>query len=87
MADDAPMSQLNNAEREKLKQIVEKIERLEADKAELAGLIKDAYAVAKSDGYDTKALRTVIRLRKQDRREREEQQTILDTYLMVLGEI
>jgi uncharacterized protein (UPF0335 family) len=87
MADDAPMSQLNSAERDKLKQIVEKIERLEVEKADIAGHIKDAYAVAKSDGYDTKALRTVIRLRKQDRREREEQQTILDTYLMVLGEI
>lgn len=78
---------LTGAAKDKLKQVVTKIERLEEEKKEVASQIKDVYAEAKSMGYDTKALRAVIRLRKQDRQEREEQQTILDTYLLALGEI
>lgn len=78
---------LTGAAKDKLKQVVTKIEKLEEEKKEVAGQIKDVYAEAKSMGYDTKALRAVVRLRKQDRQEREEQQTILDTYLLALGEI
>lgn len=78
---------LTGPARAKLKQIVAKVERLEEEKAEVAGQIKDVYAEAKSMGYDTKALRTAVRLRKIDRRQREEQQMILDTYLLALGEI
>jgi uncharacterized protein (UPF0335 family) len=73
--------------REKLKQLVAKIETLEEEKKEVGGQIKDTYAEAKAMGYDTKALRAVIRLRKQDRQEREEYEAILDTYLLALGEI
>lgn len=79
--------QLSQTAREKLRQVVAKIERLEEEKAELAGQIKEVYGEAKSMGYDTKALRAVVKLRKQDRQEREEQQSILDTYLLALGEI
>jgi len=71
----------------KLKQIVTKIERLEEEKAEVAGHIKDEYDLAKSQGYDTKALRKVVSLRRQDRQKREEEQSVLDTYLLALGEI
>jgi uncharacterized protein (UPF0335 family) len=88
MADDgSPAVSLDEVAREKLRQVVAKIERLEEEKSEVATQIKDTYAEAKSMGYDTKALRAVIRMRKQDRREREEQQSILDTYLLALGEI
>lgn len=88
MADDgAPAVALDEVAREKLRQVVAKIERLEEEKSEVATQIKDTYAEAKSMGYDTKALRAVVRMRKQDRREREEQQSILDTYLLALGEI
>ena len=87
MDDGAAAISLTEAARDKLKQVVSKIERLEEEKKELAGQIKDVYAEAKSMGYDTKALRAVVRLRKQDRQEREEQQSILDTYLLALGEI
>ena len=87
MDDGAPAVTLDSTAREKLKQVVAKIERLEEERAEIASQIRDTYAEAKSMGYDTKALRTVIRMRKQDRREREEQQSILDTYLLALGEI
>jgi uncharacterized protein (UPF0335 family) len=88
MADDgAAAVSLDETAREKLRQVVAKIERLEEEKSEVATQIKDVYAEAKSMGYDTKALRAVVRMRKQDRREREEQQSILDTYLLALGEI
>ncbi len=87
MDDGSAALALTEAARDKLKQVVAKIERLEEEKKEVAGQIKDVYAEAKSMGYDTKALRAVVRLRKQDRQEREEAQSILDTYLLALGEI
>ncbi len=87
MDDGAPAVSLNETAREKLRQVVAKIERLEEEKKEVAEQIKEVYGEAKSMGYDTKALRAVIRLRKQDRQEREEQQSLLDTYLLALGEI
>ena len=71
--------------RDQLKSIVERIERLEEEKAALASDIKDVYAEAKANGFDTKILRTVIRLRKQDSAERQEQEAILDLYLHALG--
>ena len=65
--------------------VVQRIERLEEQKAEVADDIKDVYSEAKGTGYDTRALRTIIRLRKQDPAERAEQETILDTYKQALG--
>ena len=80
-------AQLTEAAREKLRQTVERIERLEEEKAEVADQIKDVYGEAKAFGYDVKALRQIIRIRKTDRAQREEQEAILDVYLMALGEI
>ena len=77
---------LTDAAREKLRLTVERIERLEEEKKEVADQIKDVYAEANAMGYDTKALRQVVRLRKQDRQEREEQEAVLETYLIALGE-
>ncbi|MCW5697260.1 MAG: DUF2312 domain-containing protein [Bauldia sp.] len=68
-----------------LKAIVERIERLEEEKKALADDIRDVYAEAKANGYDTKTLRQVIKLRKQDRAEREEAEALLETYLHALG--
>ncbi len=87
MDDGAAAAALTQAAKDKLKQVIAKIERLEEEKKEVATQIKDVYAESKSMGYDTKALRAVVRFRKQDRQEREEQQSILDTYLLALGEI
>jgi len=70
---------------DQLKAIVERIEHLEEEKKALAGDIRDVYAEAKGNGYDVAALRTVIRLRKQDKHERAEQEAILETYLHALG--
>jgi uncharacterized protein (UPF0335 family) len=79
------MSDPTRIARDQLKSIVERIERLEEEKAALAEDIKEVYAEAKANGYDTKTLRTVIRLRKQDSAERQEQEALLDLYLAALG--
>ena len=70
---------------DQLRALVERIERLEEEKATVAADIKDVYGEAKANGYDTKILRMVIRLRKQDAAEREEQEALLDLYLHALG--
>ena len=84
--DDAPIENLTEATREKLRQTVAKIERLEEEKKEVAEQIKEIYAEAKAFGFDTKALRQVVRLRKIDKSDREEQEMMLETYLIALGE-
>jgi uncharacterized protein (UPF0335 family) len=68
-----------------LKAFVERIERLEEEKKAIADDIRDVYAEAKGTGFDAKALRTVVRLRKIDADERKEQDAILETYLHALG--
>ena len=68
-----------------LRALIERIERLEEEKKTLADDIKDVYAEAKGNGFDTKVLRTIIRLRKQDRAEREEHEALLDLYMTALG--
>ena len=71
--------------KDQLKACVERVERLEEEKKVLADDIRDVYAEAKGTGFDVKALRTVVRLRKQDLNERKEQEAILETYLHALG--
>lgn len=71
--------------KDQLKSIVERIERLEEEKQALADDIKEVYAEAKANGFDTKILRTVVRIRKQDSNERQEQEALLDLYLHALG--
>lgn len=68
-----------------LRSIIERIERLEEEKKTIADDIKDVYAEAKGTGFDTKAIRTLIRLRKQDQAERQEEESILDLYKAALG--
>jgi uncharacterized protein (UPF0335 family) len=76
-----------NAIANQLKAVVERIERLEEEKKAIADDIRDVYAEAKGNGYDIKALRTIIRLRKQDKAERQEHEAILETYMHALGMI
>jgi len=87
MDDSAPVMTINETTREQLRRTIERIERLEEEKKEVAEQIKDVYAEAKAFGLDTKALRTCVRLRKQDKAERQEQELVLETYLVALGEI
>jgi uncharacterized protein (UPF0335 family) len=71
--------------KDQLKAFVERVERLEEEKKAIADDVRDVYAEAKANGFDVKALRAVIRLRKQDINERKEQEAILETYLHALG--
>ncbi|HEY4123715.1 MAG TPA: GapR family DNA-binding domain-containing protein, partial [Rhizomicrobium sp.] len=64
---------------------IERIERLEEERAALSADIKEVYSEAKGTGFDTKAMRAVIRLRKLDTADRQEQEAILDLYLSALG--
>ena len=68
-----------------LRGLVERIERLEEEKKTIAADIKEVYAEAKGNGFDAKALRTIVRMRKMDSDERREQEEILETYLHALG--
>lgn len=77
---------LTQAAQERLRQLVARIERLEEEKAQIAADIKDVYGEAKSAGYDTKVLRKVISIRRQDRRERAEMEQMMDLYMVALGE-
>ena len=71
--------------KDQLKPIVERIEKLEEEKKATSDDIRDVYAEAKGNGFDAKALRTIVRMRKMDVDERREQQDVLDTYLHALG--
>ena len=79
------MLETQGVARDQLRSVVERIERLEEEKKTIADDIKEVYGEAKSMGYDTKVLRKVIAIRKQDRNERLEQEAVLDTYLHALG--
>lgn len=79
------MNETEGAARSQLHSIVQRIERLEEEKKALADDIRDVYAEAKSTGFDVKALRTIIKLRKQDSAERQEHEAILATYMVALG--
>jgi uncharacterized protein (UPF0335 family) len=70
---------------DELKAIIERIERLEEEKASLSSDIKDVYAEAKANGFDTKILRKIVTLRKKDHAERKEEEAILELYLEALG--
>jgi uncharacterized protein (UPF0335 family) len=70
---------------DELKQFIERIERLEEEKAGIAGDIKDVFAELKGRGFDPKAIRTILRMRKQDHSERQEQEAILELYMQALG--
>jgi uncharacterized protein (UPF0335 family) len=71
--------------KDQLKAVIERIERLEEDKKATSDDIRDVYAEAKGNGFDVKALRSIVSLRKQDTDERREQQAVLETYMHALG--
>lgn len=71
--------------KDQLKAIIDRIERLEEKKKSTSDDIRDVYAEAKGNGFDVKALRTIVRLRKMDADERKEQEAVLETYMHALG--
>lgn len=79
------MTTLQDTAQRQLRQIVEQIERLEEDKKSIAEDIRDKYAEARAVGFDVKALRQVIALRKKSKTDRDEEQSILEVYMHALG--
>ncbi len=76
---------LTSAAQGRLKSFIERIERLEEDKAVLMADLKEVYAEAKGEGFDTKILRKVVRLLKQDKVKRQEEEALIDLYLSAIG--
>lgn len=87
MTDEQRADSMGDQTREKLKQFVARIERLETEKTETAADIREVYAEVKTFGFDTKVMRKVISKRKQDAMERAEQEALLDTYMDVVGDL
>jgi uncharacterized protein (UPF0335 family) len=71
--------------KDQLKAVIERIERLEEEKKAISDDVRDVYAEAKANGFDVKALRSIVKLRKQDIDERKEHDAILETYMHALG--
>jgi uncharacterized protein (UPF0335 family) len=92
MTDAAPAAETRSAApariaKEHLRAFVERIERLEEEKKTISDDIRDVYAEAKANGFDAKAMRSIVKLRKQDADERKEHEAILATYMLALGMI
>ncbi len=79
------MTDVGGIAAERLRSSIERIERLEEEKAALAADIREIYSGAKGNGFDAKTMRHVVRLRKLDRNERNEQEALLDLYRHALG--
>ncbi len=75
----------NTVAADQLKSFIERIERLEEEKAALAGDLREVYSEAKGNGYDTKVMRKIVSLRRKDHAERQEEQAIMELYLQSLG--
>ena len=86
MADDASGIDIINATAQgKLKNLIERIERLEEDKAAVSADLKEVYAEAKGEGFDVKIVRKVVRLRKQDAAKRQEEEALVELYISAIG--
>jgi uncharacterized protein (UPF0335 family) len=88
MADDASFAQpdvLNATAQGRLRTIIERIERLEEDKAAVMADLKEVFGEAKGEGFDTKILRKVVRMRKMDKAKRQEEEALIDLYLSAIG--
>lgn len=81
MSDDV----LNATTQAQLKSVIERIERLEEDKAAVSTDLKEVYAEAKGNGFDVKVIRKIVRIRKQDKAKRLEEEALVDLYLSAIG--
>jgi uncharacterized protein (UPF0335 family) len=84
-ADDITSETAQTVAAGQLRAFIERVERLEEEKKTIADDIKEVYAEMKGTGFDTKAVRAIIRLRKKDQAERQEEEAILDLYKAALG--
>ncbi len=81
----ATIDVLNASAQTQLRTIIERMERLEEDKAGVMADLKEVYAEAKGNGFDTKILRKVVRMRKQDKAKLSEEEALIDLYLSAIG--
>lgn len=79
------MTDVHGITAEQLRSYIERIERLEEEKAGLASDIKDIFAEAKGNGFDVKTMRQILKIRKMDASDRDEQEALLDLYMHALG--
>ena len=84
---DASSDVLTSAAQGRLLSIIQRLERLDEEREAITADMREVFAEAKGEGYDVKILRKVLRIRKQDRAKRQEEDAILDLYLSALGEI
>ena len=80
-----PTVSTDSVAQDQLRAFIERIERMEEEKKAIADDIKEIYAEAKGNGFDTKVLRQIVRIRKQDHAERMEQEALLELYMTALG--
>ncbi len=85
MADDITTESSQTVAAGQLRAFIERIERLEEEKKTIADDIKEVFAEMKGTGFDTKAVRTIVRMRKKDQAERQEEEAIIDLYKNALG--
>lgn len=85
MADDITSETAQTVAAGQLRAFIERVERLEEEKKTISDDIKEVYAEMKGVGFDTKAVRTIVRLRKKEAAERQEEEAILDLYKAALG--
>ena len=85
MSDEQNSSQIGGIAADALRQFIERIERLEEEKKALQGDIKDVYSQAKGQGFDTKIIRQIVRLRKMEDQEREETDQLIELYKVAIG--
>ena len=85
MAKSKPQSSPESVAQDQIRAIIERIERMEEEKRAITDDIKEIYAEAKGNGFDTKVLRQIVRIRKQDASERAEQEALLELYMSALG--
>lgn len=78
-------SQVGGVAAQQLKQLIERVERLEEEKRNISDDIRDVYAGAKASGFDTKVMRQILKLRKMEEHDRDEQETLLEVYKKALG--
>jgi len=83
--DDGASAKVGGIAADRLRSVIERVERLEEERKALSGDIKDIFAEAKSAGFDVKVIRQIIRLRRQEPAEVEEQETLMDIYRRALG--
>ncbi len=80
-----PKAKVGGVAVDQLRSIIDRIEKLEEEKAAIGADIKDVFAEAKGNGYDTKAIKSILKIRKMEAHERDEQEAVLDTYMRALG--